>query len=289
MQNPKILIVGAFGFLGQHATKYFSDEGYDIYVAVKSTTKLPIQLEKLNFEVVYTDQDYFFKKIQQIDFVAILYAAVLYGKSNDEKVRHCNVEFPIKIINRLREVKPLFLYFDTFFNKYTNYNYLNTYTSSKRDFRKQIEKFPNQKIVILQLEHLYGRNDNPSKFIPMLLNKIAKKDQEIELTKGDQKRDFLYIDDLLVLLLMLVKQQHKLEVGSHFFEIGTGVSVSVYDFIREIKNQLDSTSNLNFGALPYRENEIMDSKADLTKIQSLFQWTPEVDFKVGIKKLLSLS
>ena len=73
------------------------------------------------------------------------------------------------------------------------------------------------------------------------------------------------------------------------FEIGTGVSVSVYDFIREIKNQLDSTSNLNFGALPYRENEIMDSKADLTKIQSLFQWTPEVDFKVGIKKLLSLS
>lgn len=289
MKNPKILIVGAFGFLGQHATKYFIDEGYDIYVAVKSTTELPIQLEKLNFEVVYTDQDCFFKKIQQIDFVAILFAAVLYGKSDHEKVRHCNVEFPVEILNTFREVKPLFLHFDTFFNKYSNYNYLNAYTSSKTDFRKQIEKFPNHKIVGLQLEHLYGRNDNPSKFIPTLLNKIAKNEQEIELTKGDQKRDFLYIGDLLVLLLMLVKQQHKLEEGSHFFEIGTGVSVSVYDFITEIKNQLDSTSNLNFGALPYRENEIMDSKADLTKIQSLFQWTPEVDFKVGIKKLLSLS
>ena len=289
MKNQKILIVGAFGFLGQHATKYFIDEGYDIYVAVKSTTKLPILLEKLNFEVVYTDQDYFFKKIQQIDFVAILYAAVLYGKSDYEKVRHCNVEFPIEILNTFKEVKPLFLHFDTFFNKYSNYNYLNAYTSSKRDFRKHIEKFPNHKIIGLQLEHLYGRNDNPSKFIPMLLDKIAKNEQEIELTKGDQKRDFLYIDDLLVLLHMLVKQQHKLEAGSCFFEIGTGVSVSIYDFIREIKNQLDSTSNLNFGALPYRENEIMDSKADLTKIQSLFQWTPEVDFKVGIKKLLSLS
>ena len=285
MQNPKILIVGAFGFLGQHATKFFSDEGYDIYVAVKSTTKLPILLEKLNFEVVYTDQDFFFKKIQQINFEAILYTAVLYGKSNDEKVRHCNVEFPIKILNRFKGVKPLFLYFDTFFNKYSNYNYLNAYTSSKRDFKKQIEKFPNQRIVVLQLEHLYGKNDNPSKFIPMLLNKIAQNEQEIELTKGDQKRDFLYIDDLLVLLSTLVKQQHKLKAGSHFFEIGTGVSVSVYDFIIEMKNQMDSTSNLNFGALPYRENEIMDSKADLTKIKSLFQWTPKIDFIKGIKNI----
>ena len=53
-------------------------------------------------------------------------------------------------------------------------------------------------------------------------------------------------------------------------------------YLKEITN---SKSRLNFGAIPYRENELMKSVTDNTALLNL-GWTPQNSIKCGLKKCL---
>lgn len=287
--KPKILIIGAYGFLGQHFTKYCLKKDYLVYIGVKSTSKKPLDFSGTPIDTYYTDTNNFIDEIGQNSFEVVVYAAVNYGKNSTEnELRHANVELPLKILSGLKKKEILFVHFDTFYNKFQNYNYLDNYSSSKREFKQLVKEHKGHKIVGLQLEHLYGPNDNPSKFIPTLFKRISSNDKDIKLTDGKQRRDFLFVDDLLILLDMLVHERNNIACGNYHFEIGTGNSVSILEFIQELKFQLGSTSNLIFGALTHRENEIMESKAKLDKIQSIVNWKPHIDFINGIKILQNI-
>ena len=103
---------------------------------------------------------------------------------------------------------------------------------------------------------------------------------------GEQKRDFIYVGDLLALMDKLILVRGNLALKNHVFEIGTGESIPIKNFVIEIKHQLKSSSMLDFGALPTRKNEIMESKADLKKLNNILSWHPKVDIKQGISKLI---
>ena len=57
-KNPKtrLLIVGAYGFLGQHVTNYFVNKSYHVNLAVKSSSKVLKVLINLKPVVSFTDQ-----------------------------------------------------------------------------------------------------------------------------------------------------------------------------------------------------------------------------------------
>jgi len=52
-----------------------------------------------------------------------------------------------------------------------------------------------------------------------------------------------------------------------------------------MKRIMRSDSVLNYGAFPYRENEIMDSHADITGL-TLLGWTTRYDLQQGITHIL---
>ena len=72
------------------------------------------------------------------------------------------------------------------------------------------------------------------------------------------------------------------------FELGSGESVSIRDFVEEAHSASKSKSRLNFGAYPYRDNEIMVSKADISKLK-LLGWTPKNSIKEGVSRMLGLN
>ena len=57
------------------------------------------------------------------------------------------------------------------------------------------------------------------------------------------------------------------------------------DFITEIKKLSNSPTKLNFGAIPYREDEIMLSVADNTELCDL-GWKPDYSLQEGILKTI---
>lgn len=288
-KNPhiRVLIIGAYGFLGQHVTNYLVNKHYQVHLAVKSSSKVPKAINNLKLPVSFTDALDFINQLGDLKFDVVIYTAVHYGRNNlKDDVWESNVNLPLRILEKIGNEKLLFIHFDTFFNKFSEYKYLPLYTASKQDFRDQLKQISNCKIVGLQLEHLYGENDNSTKFISIIIDALKSNKDKIQLTSGEQKRDFIYVGDLLILIDKLILARKNLALNNYLFEVGTGESVSLKSFVVELKHQLKASTKLIFGALPMRQNEIMDSKADLNKLDNILYWRPKINFKQGINRLI---
>jgi len=135
---------------------------------------------------------------------------------------------------------------------------------------------------------MYGPKDDENKFIYWLINQLKQNVESIDLTSGIQKRDFIYIGDIVKAYETIINNIDNL---SNFeeFELGSGNSVKVKEFIELIYTQMQETktidTKLNFGAIAYRDNENMNMQAKIFKLQTL-GWNPETTIENGIKKIL---
>ena len=130
-------------------------------------------------------------------------------------------------------------------------------------------------LINLRLEHVFGPNDGENKFVTSLIRSFYNKKNSIELTDGKQKRDFIYVDDV-VRAFILVLLRHNVK-GFKEYEVGSGESIELKKFCLELTKAFDvSPSILNFGKLEHRMNEIMDSSADISSLKSI-GWQPKWD------------
>jgi nucleoside-diphosphate-sugar epimerase len=107
---------------------------------------------------------------------------------------------------------------------------------------------------------------------------------QIELTPGEQKRDFIYIDDVVsAYMLLLEKGQNTFRFSE--YDVGSGEAVSIRRFVETAKRLSESTTDLLFGKKTYRDHEIMHSQADVGPLKML-GWTPMTSLENGILKSL---
>ncbi len=104
------------------------------------------------------------------------------------------------------------------------------------------------------------------------------------LTHGHQKRDFVHVDDVVGAYLKLVDYGRTQEFRFRSFELGTGTATQVRDFVSTIKNLSGSPTQLGFGEVPYRSDEIMCSTADTSSLEQL-GWKPSMDVCAGIRDI----
>jgi nucleoside-diphosphate-sugar epimerase len=63
--------------------------------------------------------------------------------------------------------------------------------------------------------------------------------------------------------------------------LGTGQAVRIRDFVKLAHRLSQSRTELKFGALPYREGEIMESAADIGALERL-GWRPAFTLEQGL-------
>ena len=95
-----------------------------------------------------------------------------------------------------------------------------------------------------------------------------------------QKRDFIYIDDVVDAFLTLIN--HKTSSTYKEIGIGTGISITLKEFLESFKRISKSNTSLNFSLVPYREGEIMESIADNNMLINM-GWTPKVSIAQGLE------
>ena len=218
-----------------------------------------------------------------------MHLATAYGHSEDEAgVHSSNVQMPMALLGMLAKFQcRLFLSTDTFFAKPAfDYDHLRPYIDSKREFLAQARQYCAEasepiRLVNVRLEHVYGPGDHPDKFVPAVLNRL-RKNEVLDLTDCTQKRDFVYVSDVVNAYLALLESGGALPVGVSEVEVGCGRSIAIRDFVELAKSQLDSESQINFGARPQRRNEIHDSFAKKGLLQAL-GWVPEISLGYGLK------
>lgn len=117
--------------------------------------------------------------------------------------------------------------------------------------------------MVVRPGNLFGQYQNPSKFIPYVIQQL-KGNAPLNVTLCEQKRDFIYAEDFAWCIEQIIKNHNK-AVGE-IINVGSGESISLKSIIEICKNYIGSSSEINYGALPYRENEVMDLRCDEEKL-----------------------
>jgi nucleoside-diphosphate-sugar epimerase len=292
MKTAKILITGGNGFLGSNLVNKISKKNYSLYLLVRD--KSDISRLKLNkkiklFKLKKENLEIFFIKNK---FDLIIHCATNYGiqEDNSSNTIYPNLLLPLQLLDFAKKYSvKSFINTDTILNKN-----ISSYTLSKNqfvDWLKLFSKFLN--CYNVKLEHFYGPKDNNNKFVISTICRLLRQEDKIQFTKGSQKRDFVYISDVVsalekIILFALKNNKNNLK---HFnfktFEIGTGRQISIKSFIFLIAKLIgNNRTRLEFGKLPFRKNEIMNVKVDLKNIQKL-GWKSRIKLEHGLIKTIN--
>lgn len=122
------------------------------------------------------------------------------------------------------------------------------------------------RIMVVRPGNLYGPGQPETKFIPYVTAKL-RANEPLQVSPCEQKRDFIHVAEFCKHLLQLM-ERYELCVGQ-IINISSGTSTSLKRIIETLKAEMGSTSEINYGALPYRENEAMDLCCDVTKLKAI--------------------
>jgi nucleoside-diphosphate-sugar epimerase len=286
--KEKILLTGATGFIGSHILKRLIELGEDVVIILRETSNLE-RIQNLNGFSVFkvnkqlSNLDELYEKYQ---INTIIHLSTEYGRSLDyTSVLLSNVIFPIKLLEKADKKKlKLFINTDSFSSKFQDSSYLKEYISSKKIFKDYLKSIFEFQVINLQLEHVIGEYDSNGKFITFLFDEMLSSQKQIKLTEGKQKRDFIYIADVVDAYMVTLKYKN---YKKNFveFEVGTGQSISIKEFVSTIHKILQSKSELLFGSIETRSDEIMESSAnnlDLVKLG----WEPKYTIEIAIQNIL---
>lgn len=285
-----ILVSGSTGFLGSHLLKILLKNKYRV-IALKRSTSDTFRIKHLSNHLIFYDVDEV--SIESI-FInnkidAVINTVTDYGRSGNEilSIIQTNLIFGLKLLNESLSFKvKVFINTDTILNRDLNY-----YSLSKAQFVDWMKllNLCNTKIVNLKMDHIYGPFDDDKKFVFKIINQLKSNCSEIDLTEGKQKRNFIYIDDITSAYIIIL-EKYKLLSNFEQFELGTGNNIELRSFIEKIHSKISKqqvlNTSLNFGAMPYRENENMDVNIDSSRIKEL-GWESKISIDEGISKTIN--
>ena len=120
-----------------------------------------------------------------------------------------------------------------------------------------------------------------------LIRDFQSKKTKIELTDGNQKRDFIYIDDVVEAFICVLKNSSN--QGFFEYEVGTGESIKLKEFCIALANAFGIDADIfQFGMMPQRTNEIMNSSADIRDLK-LIGWSPKWNLTQAVSDLKAKS
>jgi CDP-paratose synthetase len=281
------LVTGATGFLGSNLVRALVRDGYSV-VALKRTTSSLGRLRDVQDQLRFYDLDSvpLSRVFEENHFSQIIHCATNYGRRTDKPwdVIQTNLILPLQLLEMAQRFSvPKFYNTDTVLDKGVN-----AYTLSKKQFLEWLRKFGGEMLCLnISLEHFYGPIDDRSKFVSKIVLDLLASVEEIPLTLGEQRRDFIYIDDVVKAFLKILEFGNTASRGYYSFEVGSGQSIAIRDFVEMAKGLCqNSKTKLNFGALPYREKEIMDSAVNIAPLREL-GWLPEVGLEEGLMRTIS--
>lgn len=276
----RILLTGQTGFIGQHLLQalLLKDHQLSVIKRSKSTYETPSTETFRTYdrgELLY---------LIHLPIDLIIHCATEYNdKDQLHNILDCNLNLPLELMQVAAKHNIPFINTDSFYSKASAPLLLTrAYLLSKKqcfDWGMYFKKTRALTFINLRLEHVYGPKDNPKKWLPTLIQDCLD-NKTINLTPGKQRRDFIYIDDVINAYLAILPH-----LVSEHYEVGTTKTYSIEEMVLLVKALTQSSSAIKTGAIPYTPHELMHSKANIDTLKQL-GWMPSVTLKDGLPQTI---
>lgn len=143
------------------------------------------------------------------------------------------------------------------------------------------ENFPS---VILRPFLVYGNNQAKNKLIPYLIDKCLK-NENILLTRGNQIRDFIHINDLISAIKLICDSKED-SINGEIYDISAGDIMTIREITKKIQKMTKGGKPI-YGSKIIRDSEGELLYSNSKKLREHLNWEPKVKFDYGLKEIIS--
>jgi nucleoside-diphosphate-sugar epimerase len=296
----KVLVTGGTGFIGSNLIEKLLELNYEVFTLIRPESTLGIKrlkdFDKLNFIHASVEGLLEISNLPQFDVCYNLASyGVDYRQQNIDDIVDGNVKFTLKVIDFCKQNKTKLLVHTGSSSEYAGSNSKITedfkiephtlYGSAKAASVIMANAYAKNKsvnMITVRPFGIYGPREGKHKIVPLLIYSIIK-NEKIELTSGDQIRDYLYIKDFINAVIELsISDNIKIY---DIYNICSSKGISIRDISKtlcKICNYDDSVHK--FGSLQHRINEGMLFVGDNSKLKSTIKWDVKYSLEKGLKE-----
>jgi len=286
-----VFLIGGSGFIGKNLAKFLSMD-YEVFVYDKFIdTPYFAQFPQIKTVLIDLVEEQIAPETNTPDYIINLASIVTAERdlSLFDGLISSNLKILLNLYNRFKEDRKL--------KMLVQFGSSEEYGSENSPFTETMREQPNSPyalvkqlttntammlyrnynfpVMVVRPGNLFGTLQNKSKFIPYVID-CLKNNLPLNVSPCEQKRDFIYIDDFAGSIQKLIVNYSNC-VGE-IVNVSSGVSISLKEIIEFCKTVLDSSSVVKYGAIPYRENEVMDLKCSVEKLSEITK--TEIQFNI---------
>ena len=283
----KIFITGATGLVGAAVCREAIRNGHEILALRRPTSVSPFSITEEK-HITWTLDDDSLKEIVS-DYKPDVLAHFAWGgvnaeRRNDECAQDANFVFS----KRLFELYPYkqiismgsqaeYGYYESRVSEDDSLNPQNSYGETKIKTCLWLQEYCQEKGIEwqwLRIFTIFGEGLRVG-VIPFAIKKCLSGEQTLETTKGEQVYSFLYAPDFAKALMNVFGAKGK----SGIYNVSQPRNEhTIKDVLLRIKKLTHSDIDILFGAIPYRDRQVMLMSGKVDKFEKAFGVYPNTDF-----------
>ncbi len=315
----KILITGVAGFIGYNLakklTKKYQVVGVDnvnSYYSVKLKKDRIKDLKNRNFKFYkldITQKEKLFSILKKNKITHVVHlaaqAGVRYSLKFPEKYFHSNLLGTFSILECCKNLKIKNLLLASTSSvygddpkKFSSEKFhsdfpIQFYAATKRSTEIMahsyscLYKIP---VICMRFFTVYGPWGRPDMALFKFTKNIIENKKIDVFNYGNHSRDFTYIDDIILMIISLLKKPPQLKNSIknnpyRIFNLSAGKNVKLRNYIKEIEKNLGKKAKINY--LPLQRGDIVNTRSSTKNLRSYISVKNTTNYKKGIKEFIN--
>lgn len=295
-----VVVTGGDGFIGHHLVQYFAKKGLCVYALTIPKSPMVDRIQNIpNVMVLQRDLSDSERLVKELPnrpeaFIHLAWSGVSPKNRDSIDLQINNIALCLQAVRLAAQIRTKrfilpgssmeYMYCGQEINEQACPSPQNAYSAAKISARYLCEslcadlKLP---YIYTVITGIYAADRTDNNVIYYTISELLKGKKPL-LTALEQKWDYVYIDDVVHALYLIVM---KGKDGS-FYSIGHGDNWPLYNYIYQIRDIIDPSLPLGIGEIPYKYKRLPSSCIDMTSLKRDTGFVPQVPFDVGIKEVI---